>query len=104
MDIEDKDILYKKEASYLKGSMSYGGMLILTGEYLVFKPHSFNVLSKEMFIKVKDIANIDKVDKVLGLSKQIVVTSRDGGSAYFVVWGRDVFINAVKRAAGIKIS
>jgi hypothetical protein len=105
MEIDSKDILYKAEASYVKGQITYGGMVIITNEYFIFKPHTFNVFSQEMSISLKDIANISQADKKLwGISKLIMVTAKDGRSEYFYLLGnKDIIVNTMRKAAGLPV-
>lgn len=98
MEIERKDILDETKTTHVTGA----GKLILTRKYLVFRPHKADLSFTEIYIKLKDIAKVKKKDRLLGLAKLITITSKQGGSEYFVVWGGDTFVNAVKKAAKIK--
>ena len=89
--------IMKKRANHPRGVLSDGGHLILTTKQIIFEPHGFNIGGKKVVISIDNVIDIGKTESTFGLSKEIWVNMKGGRLERFVVWGRDEFVDAVKK-------
>lgn len=85
-------------ATYLESSANgQGGMLWIANTEIFFKPHAINMgdLSKK-YMKIADIVKIEKINAMLGLSRQIHITDKNGNTAILISWDRDGIISAIE--------
>jgi len=97
LSAEKEEIIVEKRANHQGKILSHGGKLILTNKRLVFKPHGLSIGAKEISIELKDIVDIGKTQTMFGTSKEIWLNLGGGRLERFVVWGRDEFVDAVKK-------
>ncbi len=93
----NEEILMKKRANHQAKILSHGGKLILTTKRLYFKPHRLNIGAKKIIIELNDILDCGKTQTMLGSSKEIWINLKGGILERFVVWGRDEFIEIMKK-------
>jgi hypothetical protein len=99
--MEKEKTIMEKNANHQGKILSHGGKLALTDGHLIFKPHGLNVGAKTVIIPLTDIVDIGKTQTMFGASKEIWLNLKDGRLERFVLWGRDEFIDAVKKQIAI---
>jgi len=57
-------ILFDGKANLYRGIEGVGGRLVLTREYLLFKPHVINIQKDEETILLKDIKGVRKMNSL----------------------------------------
>lgn len=74
-----------------------GGHLWVSNTEIFFKPHKINMgnLSKK-FMKISDIVRMEKVNKMLGLSRELHITDKNGNVMELVSWNRDGIMSAIQ--------
>lgn len=74
-----------------------GGHLWVSNTEIFFKPHAINIgdLSKK-FMKISDIVRMEKVNKMLGISRELHISDKIGNSMELVSWNRDGIISAIE--------
>ena len=77
---------------------SQGGQLWVSNIEIFFKPHKSNLgdLSKK-FMKISDIVKMEKVNKKLGLSRELHITGKNGNIMELVSWNRDGIISSIEK-------
>ena len=77
---------------------SQGGRLWVSNTEIFFKPHAINMgnLSKK-FMKISDIVRMEKVNKMLGISRELHITDRNGNKMELVSWNREGIISAIEK-------
>ena len=53
-------------------------------------------LSKK-FMKISDIVRMEKVNKMLGISRELHITDRNGNKMELVSWNREGIISAIEK-------
>jgi hypothetical protein len=76
---------------------SQGGHLWVSNTEIFFKPHKLNFgdLSKK-FMRISDIVRMEKFNKMLGLSRELHITDKNGNIMELVSWNRDGIISAIQ--------
>ena len=87
-------------ANLQRGIESVGGRLFLTSRRLVFEPHGVNVQSRRLALRLRDIDDVyTSWTRLLGLiplvPNSIAVTTRDGKTHRFVLFGRADWVRAI---------
>lgn len=74
-----------------------GGHLWVSNTEIFFKPHKINMgdLSKK-FMKISDIVSMEKVNKMLGLSRELHIRDKNGNVMELVSWNRDGIMSAIQ--------
>ncbi len=77
---------------------SQGGHLWVSNTEIFFKPHAINIgnLSKK-FMKISDIVKMEKVNKKLGISRELHITDKNGNLMELVSWNRNGIISAIEK-------
>ena len=84
----DEIIMEKLANHYRNRFLTDGGKLILTKKELLFNPHKINLPRGKIHINICDIKSITKRSRFL-ISKQVLITKKNGESECFVMWNRD---------------
>lgn len=94
MMTQDKFIANFQESKF----NSQGGRLWVSNTEIFFKPHSINFgdLSKK-FMRISDIEKMEKVNKNLGLSRELHITDKNGNIMELVSWNRDGIISSIEK-------
>jgi len=76
---------------------SQGGRLWVSNTEIFFKPHKINMgdLSKK-FMKISDIVRMEKVNQMLGLSRELHITDKNGNVMELVSWNRGGIMSAIQ--------
>ena len=91
------ETIFKRLATYVHDGIRDGGHLHVTRSEIVFVPHALNIISGyRLVFPYSELRDIRKVTLYL-VVRQLVITSASGDEDVFIVWGRDKFIEAVRR-------
>jgi hypothetical protein len=85
-------------ANYWEGSgNSQGGRLWISDTEIFFKPHAINIgnLSKK-YMKISEIINMEKVNAMFGLSRELHITDKNGNLMELVSWNRGGIIASIE--------
>jgi len=103
LNLGNKGVILEKDAfRYIPKVHSSKGKLVLTKERLVYTPAGIEIDGEQIsgeektIIELKDIKDISKNQTLLGLSREVWISCRDGHLERFIMWRRDKFIEAVK--------
>ena len=79
----------EKMANLFRGIESVGGRMYLTANSIYFSSHSLNVQAGDSRIGFDEILNIEKCNTFGFVPNGLRVTTKQGVSYQFVLWGRD---------------
>lgn len=100
---DDEDLLWDSTANLQRGIETVGGWLYLTTHRLVFEAHAFNVRFGSTVIPLHTVTDTRKCwTKFLGLipvfPNSLAVDTEKGKTYRFVLFGRDKWVRAIRRA------
>jgi hypothetical protein len=74
-----------------------GGNLLVSNTEVFFRPHIFNLGDlDDKFFKLSNIEKIEKVNKNLGLRREIHFIDKNGNIMKLISWNRDGIISAIE--------
>ncbi|TBL75977.1 GRAM domain-containing protein [Paenibacillus thalictri] len=82
-------------ANLFRGIEAVGGKMHITSEVLKFEPHSINIQSQPLSIRIADIAVVEKRNTLLIVPNGITVKDKSGQEYKFVVNKRDNVISHI---------
>jgi hypothetical protein len=88
----------KFRANYFTNSgVAQGGHLLITNTEIFFKPHKMNIGDlSEKYMRISEIVEMEKVNSLFGLSRQLHISDINGNVMELVTWSRDEIIIAIE--------
>lgn len=96
LTVENLPLLFESPANLYRGVEGVGGKLMLTREYLLFKPHFMNIQKEEEIIYLKEIEEVKKVN-TLGIIPNALKVVTKQTEYKFVVKKRNRWIDEINK-------
>jgi len=90
-------LIFESAANLYRGIEGVGGKLILTAEYLLFKPHIINIQKDEEIIYLKDIEHIEESNSFSIIPNGFKVITSSHQKYRFVVKNRNQWIAKINK-------
>ena len=95
--MQDEKIIKKGKANHFLGVTNVGGTLYLTNIRIIFETNALNWMEKHTFLLLlKDISDIGKRNTLFIIPNGMFITSKEGKTDKFVVFGREKWIKEIE--------
>ena len=88
--------IFTVNANLFRNSVSDGGKLIIFEDGLLFKPHSFNLDTNNVWIPISEVKNIEKFNSIFIIPNGLRINCKLG-SFDFVVSKREETIKIIEQ-------